>query len=205
MMNIEIVLGLWKLSNGDVLLLAARLTTSMTGNALFADDDIVAQVNITTVSATNLRNAIGAPLSDNKTDMIKIARDALNKNIKILAGKVQALANNPALPDDQRVNIVHSAGMEIKERTPRGRQVFAVIHGPVAGSVVLSAEAGPAAHEWQYTKDPNGLGARTPLRTTKASTTEATGLESYVKHAFFHKPVTDEETEWEGPLFIMVH
>jgi hypothetical protein len=204
-MKVKIVQNLSSTSNSDVLVVATHQTTNMTGNALFAAADIVAQVTATVTATTNLRNAMNAPTSDVKTDNINAAREVLDRNLMILAGKVEAVANNPALIDDQRPGIVHSAGMELKTQAIWKKRVFTVNSGVTEGSVHLTATGGVNAHEWQYTTDVVNFTGRLSAPTTTVSTTKIDGLKSGSKYAFFHKPIVPgTTTDWEGPLFLMV-
>jgi len=201
-MKINVVLNLGSTNNAQVLVDAAHYTTSMTGNALFAAADIVAQVTATVTATTNLRTALNAPTSDTKTDNINVARETLDRNLTILAGKVESVANNPLLVDDQRLGIVHSAGMQVKDQVIPKKRAFSVTNGNVEGSVHLTAAGGAKAHEWQYTSDIVNFTARVAATTTTTATTDISGLKSGSKYAFFHKPiVVGVATDWEGPLF----
>ncbi len=192
-------------NNAEVLVESAHYTTNMTGNALFNAADIVAAVTNTVTATTNLRTAMNAPISDSKTDNVNAAREALNRNLIILAGKVEAVANNPALLDDQRMGIIHSAGMEAKTQTIAKKRVFTVTNGNVEGSVHIIATGGANAHEWQYTQDVVNLTGRVAAPSTTKSSTDIAGLKPATKYAFFHKPiVAGEITDWEGPLFVTV-
>jgi len=204
-MKVNVVLNLGSRSNAQVLVDAAHYTTNMTGNALFAAADIVAQVTATVTATTALRTAMTAPTSDTKTDNINVARETLDRNLTILAGKVEGVANNPTLVDDQRVGVVHGAGMEVKSVAPGKKRVFSVTNGDIEGSVHLTAPGGANAHEWQYTSDVVNFTGRIPASTTTASTTDITGLQSGTKYAFFHKSImAGVSTDWEGPLYMKV-
>ncbi|MBI1769393.1 MAG: hypothetical protein HY015_05315 [Bacteroidetes bacterium] len=204
-MKAKIVLNLGSTSNAQVLVDAAHYTTNMTGNALFAAADIVAQVTATVTATTNLRAAMNAPISDAKTDNISAARETLDRNLTILAAKVEAVANSPTLVDSQRVGIVHSAGMEVKNQAIPKKRVFTVTNGIVEGSVHLTAEGGANAHEWQYTSDVVNFTARVAALTTTTSSTDINGLKSGSKYAFFHKPIlSGMSSDWEGPLYVTV-
>ncbi len=205
-MKVIVVLNLSATNNAGVLADSVLYTTAMTGNAFFAAADVVAQIAATVTATTNLRNAMGAPTSDVKTDNIKIARETLERVMKALAAKVENIANSPTLPDDQRVSVVHSASMQVKGKASSQKQVFAVTQGDVAGSVFLTAAAGAKAHEWQYTADVIDYTGRTAAQTTTTGRTAITGLTSGNKYAFFHKAITSGAVNnWEGPLFLKVN
>src|SRR5258707_12336304 len=188
-MKAKIVLNLGSTSNAQVLVTATHITTNMTGNALFAAADIVAQVTATGTAITNLRTAMSAPLSDTKTDNVRVAREVLDRNLTILAAKVEAVANSPTLVDSQRVGIVHSAGMDVKTQGVPKRRVFAVSNGDLDGSVHLTATGRVNAHEWQYTSDLANFTNRMVAPTTTSSIIDIDGLKSGTKYAFFHKPI----------------
>ena len=204
-MKVKIVLNLDSTSNAQVLVDAAHYTTNMTVNPLFAEADMVAQVAATVTATTNLRSAMIAPISDAKTDNISAAREALDRNLNILAAKVEAVANSPTLVESQRIGIVHSAGMEVKAQTLPKKRVFSVTIGNTEGSVHLTATGGANAHEWQYTSDVENFKNRIAVVTTTKSSTDLSGLKSGSKYAFFHRSVVSGvTTDWEGPLMMIV-
>jgi len=199
------VLFLATKSNAEILVDATHYTTNMTGNPLFSSADNVAQVTATVAATNNLRAAMSAPSSDTKTDSIRVAREALNRNLIILAGKVHAVANSPTLLDSQRIGVIHSAGMEVRGRGTTKKRVFTAENGDVAGSVYLSAPGGANAHEWQFATDLINFSDRKAANSTTVADTEITGLERGVKHAFFHKAIIRGiETDWDAPIFLIV-
>ena len=204
-MKVKIVLNLGSTSNAQVLVDAAHYTTNMTGNPLFVEADLVAQVAATVTATTNLRSAMIAPISDAKTDNISAAREALDRNLNILAAKVEAVANSPTLVENQRVGIVHSAGMEVKSQVIPKKRVFSVTFGSTEGSVHLTATGGANAHEWHYTSDVENFNNRIAVVTTTKASTDLSGLKSGSKYAFFHRSVVSGvTTDWEGPLMMIV-
>jgi len=205
-MKVIPALNLNRTSNSQALTNANHYTTSMTGNPLFASADVVAQVTNTSTASTALRTALSAPTSDVKLDNIKVARETLDRHLKILAGKVEAIANNPSLADDQRTGVIHAAGMQVKGRTSPKKRVFSVANGEVSGSVILTAAVGAAkAHEWQHTTDVVNFTNRIAAPSTTTSITVIHGLPAGVRLAFFHKPIeVGNVTDWEGPLFCTV-
>jgi hypothetical protein len=204
-MKTKIALGLGSISNSEVLVSATHITTNMTGNALFAATEIVAQVTTTVAANTSLRNAMSAPTSDAKIDNIKAAREVLDRNLTILAAKVEAVANSPTLVDSQRVGIIHSAGMEVKNHGISKKRVFSVSNGNIEGSVHITAAGRAKAHEWQYTSDVVNFSGRIAANTTTTSSTDISGLKSGSKYAFFHKRIQSRiSNDWEGPLYVTV-
>lgn len=204
-MKVQVVLNLRDSSNAQVLIDADHYTTDMTGNLNFTATDITTQVTATKTAVTNLRAAINAATSDTKTDNIKIARDVLDRNLTKLASKVEDVANDPSTADTNRVNIVHSAGMNVKDQVHPQKRVFSASNGEISGEVDLMAQGGAKAHEWQYTTDLANFTNRVAAATTTKASTEITGLKKGAEYAFFHKAiVADTKTDWEGPVFLVV-
>lgn len=116
-MKVIVVLGLGSTTNAQLVIDADHYVQNMTGNALFTAPDIVAQVTNTANSIVDFKTALNAPTSDTKTDTINTTREVVERNLKILASKVEAIANEPSLLDDKRIGVVHSAGMEVKGQT----------------------------------------------------------------------------------------
>ena len=204
-MKVQVVLNLRESNNAQILIDADHYTTCMTGNAYFAAQEIVTQVNNTKTAVTALRTAINAPTSDTKTGNIKIARDVLDRNLTRLANKVEDVANDPAVADANRENIVHSAGMNTKTQVHPQKRAFTVNNTDISGTVYLTAQGGARAHEWQYTTDVKEFKNRESATTTTKGAIELEGLKRGTEYAFFHKAVVpDTKTEWEGPLLLIV-
>ncbi len=204
-MKIQIALNLSSTNNAQILIDGDHYMTCMTGNLHFAAADIVAQVTATKTSLTNLRTAINAAISDNKTDSIKIARDVLDRNLSKLASKVEDVANDPITVEANRIETVHSAGMNLKGQHSPQKHQFTVSNGNISGSVLLTATGGSNAHEWQYTADITGFTNKQSADTTTTAKTEIENLKKATEYAFFHKAiVAGEKSDWEGPLFLVV-
>lgn len=205
MSKVLVALKMKAKSNSELIENADHYTGIMTGNATFAAADIVAQVTLTKTAITSLRNAINAVISENKTDLINISRDVLERNLTKLAGKVEDLANDPTTPDINRENVVHAAGMELRTRTIPKKRIFTAENTPISGSVVLVAQGGANAHEWQYTTDTDNYTNRIAAKTTTGGKVTIPGLSKATEYAFFHKPIkANEELDWEGPVFLVV-
>ncbi len=204
-MKVKVVLNLGSSSNAQVLIDGDHYTTDMTGNAHFTAADITAQVTAVKTLVTNLRTAINAPTSDSKTDDIKIARDALDRGLTKLAGKVEDVANDPSTPDANRIDIVHSAGMSVKSQVHPQKHKFTAGNTEISGTVLLTAQGGANANEWQYTTDIINFTGRVPVATTTKAHTEIPNLKKGADYAFFHKAIiSGTNTDWEGPVFLMV-
>jgi len=204
-MKVQVVLNLGSSSNAEVLVAADHYTTDMTGNTHFSAADITAQVTATKTAVTNLRAAINAVTSDTKTDDIRIARDVLDRNLTKLASKVEDVANDPSTSDGSRVDIVHSAGMSVKNQVHPQKHQFTADNGDVSGTVDLTAQGGANANEWQYTTDLINFTGKIAAPTTTKATTEIANLKKGTEYAFFHKAIiSGVKTDWEGPVFLIV-
>jgi hypothetical protein len=204
-MKIKVALKLSICSNSQVLVNGDRYVNCMTGNAHFAAPATVELVTTCKTDVTNLRAAINAPMSDTKADNIRIARDALDRNLTMLAARVEEVANDPSIPDAQREEIVHSAGMEVKNQGRPGKHVFAAVNTALSGIAHLTATGGANAHEWEYTTDVINFTGRVSLPPTTKASTDVPNLKRGTEYAFFHKAITPEgETDWEGPVILLV-
>jgi hypothetical protein len=205
-MKIQIALRLSQTTNAQVLRDSTYYTNAIASNAFFAADDLEQQVQSTVEATNNLRNSIDQPNSDAKKDRVKGCRSALDRQLKILASKIEDIANHPKIPDEGRQAIVHDAGMSLKNTpTPKRKRVFRAKNTNIEGVVYLEAPGGVLAHEWQYTEDVSGLTKRINLPGTSISSTEVLGLEIGKRYAFFHRAIiSKKKTDWEGPLFLTV-
>jgi len=177
----------------------------MTGKKVFDTPEVSAQITTTTNAVAGLRSAMRAPLSDVKTENIRIARDTLDRSMRKLANRVEDIANDPALPDIARIYVVHQAGMKVKMRTHRQKNQFKAVNGDISGSVILTAASGGSAHLWQYTTDIENFTGRIQAKGS-SGTKIITGLTPLTKCAFFHQPIIgDDNTEWEGPIILDIH
>lgn len=204
-MKITIVLGLKRQSHADLVSVAELYASNMTGDPVFSAADIVAQLASLKTAITNMRTAMNAPLTDTKTEAIRMARSVVEHMLEKLANRVEDLANDPSTPEGNRMNIVASAGMTIKEKVKPQKRIFSADFGEVSGSVVLIAPGGANAHEWEYTDDLRMFTDRKRLETTAIGRTEVFNLIRGTEYAFFHKSVmSGEKTDWEGPIRFLV-
>jgi hypothetical protein len=204
-MKVKVVLGLGKCSNAQVLVDGDNYTTSMTGNPHFAATSIVEQVTATKTAVTALRAAINAPVSSTRTDNIRMARDTVDREITTLGSKVEEVANDPSVPDSQRVEIVHSAGMDTKDQAHRSKLSFTVADTEISGTVHLTAKGGANAHEWQYTSDVINFTGRIAAPSNTEAKINIANLKKGTEYAFFHKAIVPKtETSWEGPIIWLV-
>lgn len=204
-MKVKTSLNLATTNNAQILIDADQYTNNMTDNPKFAEPYVVAQVVSTKSAAGGLKTALNSPTADNKSDMIKIQREILDRNLSKLANMVEDIANDPSTPDANRFDIIHSAGMTVRNRSIPPRRQFSVSNGELTCSVSLTAAGGAKAHEWQYTTDVASFSNRISADSTTTAKTTIFGLKKATEYAFFHKAIySGEKTDWEGPLFLIV-
>ncbi|GHN01799.1 hypothetical protein WSM22_32880 [Cytophagales bacterium WSM2-2] len=209
-MKIIVVLGLNLLNNAMVIIKARSIIGNMTNNPFFSAQDIVDHLAVLANSVDVLEALIIAPITESKTDGIRTAREVVDRHLGMLASKVQATANNPLLGENQRVDAVHSAGLEVKQYKKGDKRSFTVSNGEKSGSAYIvagSSDGKAKAHEWQYVKNPNanGEGERIAAPTTTTAFTEINNLEVGSRIAFYHKAIlAGKQTNWEGPIFWVI-
>lgn len=204
-MTVKVNLGLSKLSLEKLVFESLDYCNSMSASAYYAAAHIVSFIVVVRTSITNLSNAMNAPTSDTKTDDIKAARVVLEKNVTKLGTIVENTANDPAVEDIYRVAIVHASGMRVKGQAHPQKHSFNVKNTDVSGKVMMYAEGGVNAHEWEYASDLNNLNNRTHLRATTAGHNELDSLIPGNEYAFYHAPVTpDGPHDFEGPIYLRV-
>jgi hypothetical protein len=138
-------------------------------------------------------------------DEIRSARNSLNEELRYLAAMIEKVANDPKVADIDRLSIIHAAGMVAIEYTHPLAKVFTAVCGVLAGSVILKAPGSILSHQWEYTTDITGYTNRIELKTTSVATLEVNNLPVKTEIAFFHKPnIVGKDTDWEGPVTIMV-
>jgi hypothetical protein len=203
-MNLEVILGVSKLSDPALIVRSNLYVTKMTNNLYFTlPTDLVKIANVKTASL-NLQNALEADESKTKSSTIKKCRRELHRNLRALRNLVEERANDESVSDEERLIIVNSTGMSVKGYSHPGPRVFMVLPGEVSGSVLLVAPGKASAHEWQRTEDIKEYTNRIASQTTTKAHTEIHDLPK-VPMAFFHKATyPGRETDWEGPIIFTV-
>ena len=201
-MKVHVKLALGNKSNAQVLVDSDNYTGDMAASSYFTAAPIVAQVTATKNAATNMRNKITAPMSNTYTGDVKTAREALERQLIQLAHLVEGVANDPAVLDANRINIIHAAGMHEKNTHHPGKHKFTAEDGSVLGhTVLLKAEGGAKSNMWAYTADVINFTNRIDVEPTTPAHTEVTGLLPNTEYAFFHKGIhVHGNTAWEGPI-----
>jgi len=204
-MTITIILKLAQQNNPQLLVSGDRFVTDMTGNPHFVGAEVVAQIAVVKVAITSLRGIINmAKYKDQPGDTAK-ARDTLCREINKLKNMVEYIANGSTVADIDRVNIAHSAGMEVKGYTNPETHIFTVTLGPKSGSLTLTAAGSKNAHEWQYTFDVINYTNRVALPTQTVAHAQIDNLPLKSDVACFHKSIEPGiDNNWDGPIVITV-
>jgi hypothetical protein len=204
--KIVVALYLSQLKDTEILGKARTVAARISESKSYPEADFKSRLTDVTAAADELDQALQSSNNDNKADRVQGARIGLELALTALGNEVAALANKGGLDLEDRLALVHGAGLDVRNQGSRSKRFFSVERGDLTGTVNCFAEtAGSVAHEWQYTADVTNLGNRVTVPTTTKSMTQISGLKSGQEHAFFHKPVkAGVETAWEGPIFIMV-
>ena len=133
---------------------AKQVKNMMTGNPTFTSLASVVTTLITHI--TNLDSALSSTIGGKtKTDAIKVAKEAVIRDLDSLGNSVEIIAN--ASPDTGDV-IIHSAGMEYKNSPSRKPRVFEVKTGKHANEVAARTKGSQRAiYEWRYKKDSDAV------------------------------------------------
>lgn len=136
----------------------------------------------------------------------RAGREAVRETLSHLRNHVQSVAEKGAGTVDLEAirALVESAAMSLRKVTRPPKLVFAAKHGPVPGSVDLTAPHSPKrdTHEWEMSTD---LQVWTTLPGTRQAKTRVTGLPVDVTHHFRHRLLTkDGYTAWSDPTAMIV-
>jgi hypothetical protein len=204
--KIVVALYLSETRVAELPLKARNIVAQMTGNKSFPEADFKDRLSDVTTAADDLDNALQLPASNSKADVVQGARITLEVALKALGNEVEAFANRGNLDLEDRLALVHGAGLEVRSYNGRKKRTFAVEQGKVPGSVTCYASAEDSvAHQWQMAADVTNLENRVELPVTTKSMAEVSGLKAGNEYAFYHKPVkAGVETAWEGPIFVRV-
>jgi len=151
-------------------------------------------------------DAIGGSLVDTTVQNNK--RLTLENLLNECGHYVEDVANEPgnAIPEELPIQIIESAGMKVKNFTPRQKQIFAVMAGLLVGTVKVTAETVKRGfHEWQYTYNPvnesSWINATSTVR-AKINLTDLTiGSRVYVRHRAILKSGPEN---WTSPESVIV-
>jgi hypothetical protein len=205
-MKKKVKLSMASMNVPELLTYATHVVTKMTGNLFFpSPTPTLAKVSTAT---NNLSIAYNAALGagPTQTAVVNQNRELLELLMTSLGYYVESIANDPANATTGPEAIILSAGFEIKQTTPRQKQVFSIEHGELSGSIVLLATGLDfGSHDWQYSlQDTQPVVWISVASTTKATTTISNlevGKRYYVRHRAILK---DGPTDWEDALNIVV-
>lgn len=157
------------------------IALAMTGNSFFLGTFPSNVPTLATVTADI--NALDAAESLALTGVIgsvearDIKKEVVLKDLRLILAYVQSVADNNTA---NALNIIKSAGMDVKQAGSHSKSDFDVTHGDVSGTVVLTAKsvARRASYEWQMGTDgktwvnlPNTLTCKTSVTGLTPATT----------------------------------
>ncbi len=204
----KVALDLAKKSVASLITFATNVVNKCSGNA-FLPVPIVPLASITT-AINELVTAAAAAIDGGKLQVTiqQVKRIALENLLTATGQYVEFVANDPAnaVPLEQPVEIIESAGMKVKRVHIPSPRVFGAKAGELPGTVKLvAARAKNGTHEWEYSLnplDPDSWTGTAP--TTKASTT-INGLNSVVTYYFRHRAVLKTGlTAWDEPVSAVI-
>jgi len=205
-MKTKVKLGLKDLNVPELITYANHAVSKMTGNAFFPTPaPTLAKVATATINLSNAYNAaLGAGPA--QTAVVNQTRELLELLLTSLGGYVESIANDPANAIPGAEAIILSSGFEVKQVTPRQKQVFSVEHGNLSGSILVVATGIVfGMHEWQYYADHIQPIVWISVPTTSKSSTTISNLEVGKRYHVRHRTVGREgATDWEDALSIVV-
>ncbi len=187
----------------DLLFFATNVAQKMTGNPHFpsptptvaALDAAVADLHSAQTSVLARMPGAATVRDDKRTVLVSLLQQ--------LRGYVQAIAD--ATPENAAA-IIESAGLGVRKMPAHARRTFAAKHGPLSGSVTVTApNAGPrSSYEWQYSTDGGKTWVTAPA-TTQGRTT-ITGLPAAATVQFRYLAVTPKggQGDWSQPVSLIV-
>ncbi len=178
------------------------IVDAMTKSPLFPDPDPALSTVTTALAA--LQAAHGAVLARElgAVALRNEKRRALVVLLDRLGGYIQGVADGDV---STAASVIESAGVGVRTVRYRQKQVFAVKHGPVSGSVTLTtrAVARRASYLWQYSLDGGKTWVDMPA--TLPSKTTLFGLTPATKATFRSRAVTKAgEGDWGQEVSIVV-
>jgi hypothetical protein len=189
-------------TTADLVMTAKGLVSSLTNNPNFpTPDPPLATISTAIANLEAAQTAVqarqhGAVAARNEK------REVLKTQLEGAKAYIQKVASANS---DTAEAVIKSAGVATRKPVLHQKQVFAVTHGPVSGSVKLTtATAGHrASYEWQCSTD----GGKTwvSLPTTLKAKTTMTGLQVATSPQFRSRAVTKSgEGDWTQPLSITI-
>jgi len=205
-MKAKVKLGLSRMSVPEMVEYALHVVTRMTGNVFFPSP--TPSLNSLYNAAIALQNAfdLAQGAGPAQTAVMHQKREALETALTTEGHYVEDVANDPVNSVTGPEAIILSAGMEVKDVTPRQKRVFTVTVGKLSGTVELVAErAVRGSHEWQYTLDLSDPNSWIDAESTTQASVTVSGLESGKRYWFRHRAIlSDGPTDYDGPIDIIV-
>lgn len=206
MKRVKVSLGLDRMSVLELISFGFHVVSEMTGNSFFTSPH---PALLTIASATtNLQTAEedaqgGGPA---ETAVMRQMRELLEGYLIELGHYVEDVANDPNNILTGAETIILSAGMQVKELSPRQKQNFSAKAGELPGTADLTAEGVErGSHEWGYTLDVNDPNSWVDAGTTIKASITISGLESAKRYWFRHRAVLSSgPIAWDGPDGLVV-
>lgn len=182
-----------------------HVVSEMTGNSFFSTPHPTLGViaSATTQLQTAHDNALGG--GPEESSVMRQKREMLETYLTELGHYVEDVANDPANILTGAETIIISAGMSVKQFTPRQKQEFDVLAGELPGTADLTAaRTKRGSHEWGYTQNLSD-NSWTDAGTTVQASITISGLESTKRYWFHHRAVlANGPTAWDGPADLVV-
>jgi hypothetical protein len=187
----------------ELIVYANNVSQKVTGNPNFPNPPPV--VSALTTATQELSAAETAALSRTKgaAAVRNEKRTAVVGLLRQAAAYVQSKADEAP---ENAPSIIQSSGFNVRKITIRTKRAFAVKHGAVSGSVVVTAAAaGPrSSYEWGFSVDGSKTWVQAPS-TIQGKTTIA-GFVPGTTAMFRYRTVTPKggEGDWTQPMAILV-
>ncbi|MBI4930562.1 MAG: hypothetical protein HY841_07360 [Bacteroidetes bacterium] len=205
-MKAKVKLGLSRMSVPEMVEFALHVVSRMTGNAFFPSPS--PSLGNLYNAAIALQNAFDQAQGSGpaQTAVMHQKREVMETELTAEGHYVEDVANDPANSVTGPEAIILSAGMDVKDVTPRQKRVFTVSNGNLPGTVELVAErAVRGSHEWQYTQDLSDPNSWIDAESTTQASVTVSGLESGKRYWFRHRAILpDGPTDYDGPVDIIV-
>ncbi|GHN02511.1 hypothetical protein WSM22_40000 [Cytophagales bacterium WSM2-2] len=184
------------------------VVSSMKNNPMFAAQEIVDRVVQLSDANTVFDARIKAPISPTKKTDLQVARDEVIRLLRIIVNLIEVILADPTLTDDQRIQIITSAGMEMKSKNSSKREPyrFTVDNGEKEGEAILqSTVTKRASYIWQMCEDSSDVPGSTAewkqIGVTTIATFTATDLIPGKKYWFrVASVVATKQGPWSDPL-----
>jgi hypothetical protein len=197
------VLGLAHITIPQLILKTDLISGKLTGNTNFPSP-LPALATITTqlgklVAAQNL---VQTRVSGSASAMHAEAK-ALEILLKQLTSYVETIANNDP---PNAIVLIESAGLKIKQYTPRGAKVFSAKSGKTPGTVLLNTKAAArSSYLYEMTTDPNTATSWAQIAISQTVKFTQIGLTSGIRYYFRVAVITKAiQGTWSPVLNVII-